>query len=195
MIRFMRGAIAAIAAVALAASAMLPAAMAAGFNGDIAMSLTGKYIGTNALGQPHMTFNYQKDLPFTEGVAANQADKVFADTRTLAASTSENLDLAAVLADPLGVTLTCVTIKAIIFKAAAANTNDVVVGAAGSNPFLGPLGGTTPTVAVRPGGILMMVAPATGWAVNASTAHLLKVLNGGSGTGVTYDVIFVCTSA
>ncbi len=99
------------------------------------------------------------------------------------------------LSDPLGVTVTFVTVKAIIIKAAAANTNDVIVGGAGSNPFVGPFGGTTPTVAVRPGGILMLVAPATGWTVNASTAHLLKVLNGGAGTGVTYDVIIVGTSS
>lgn len=129
------------------------------------------------------------------GIAAGQADKLFADQRTLAASATENLDLAGSLLDPLGAIVTFVSVKAIMIRASAANTNNVVVGGAASNAFAGPLGGTAPTLTVPPGGIVLLTAPKTGWPVVASTGDLLKVANGGAGTPVTYDVIVIGTSA
>lgn len=170
-------------------------ALAAGVRGDVAASVVGKYFGANALGAVSLDLNWALDLALTEGTGANQADKIFADRRTLAASATENLDLAGVLPDPFGATLTFVTVKAIVVKASAANTNDLVIGAAGSNPFTGPLGGTSPTISVRPGGMVVLAAPATGWTVTAGTGDILKVTNGGSGTGVTYDIIIIGTSA
>lgn len=132
---------------------------------------------------------------FASGIAAYQADELFADQRTLAASTSENLDLTGTLTDPLGGAVTFAKVKAILIRAAAANTNAVVVGAAASNAFVGPFGANTHTLAIPPGGSLLLAAPKDGWAVTAGTGDLLKVANGGAGTPVTYDVIIVGTSA
>ncbi len=131
----------------------------------------------------------------TSGTGADQADLMFADTRTLAASATENLDLAGSLTDAFGATLAFAKIKAIIVQAAAANTNDVVVGGAASNAFTGPLGGTDPTVAARPGGAIVLFAPATGWTVTAGTGDILKVANSSSGTSVTYSIVIIGTSA
>ncbi len=88
--------------------------------------------------------------------------------------------------------LTFTKIKAILVKAAEGNTNNVVVGGAASNGWVGPFGATTDTVAVKPGGTVMFVAPdANGYAVTAGTADQLKVANSGVGTGVTYDIVIV----
>jgi hypothetical protein len=133
------------------------------------------------------------------GIAVGQADKVFADTRTLAASATENLDLAGgVLLDPLGTALTFVKVKALIVAAAAGNTNDVIVGGDVTNTFFGSFADETDAVRIRPGTVFAIAcgaADAAGYAVVAGTGDLLKILNGGAGTPVTYDVIIIGTSA
>lgn len=132
------------------------------------------------------------------GTGAGQADKVFSDTRTLTASSTEDLDLAGVLTDAFGASLTFVKIKALIVSAAAANTNNVLVGgvAAGLSSIIVPQ--TTGIVTVRPGAVFAVfagAADATGYAVTATTADLLHVANSSSGTSVTYDIIVIGTSA
>lgn len=138
---------------------------------------------------------YPASLGFSTGVGASQADKIFADQRTIAASGTDDLDLAGVLLDALGAVITMARIRALIVKAAAANTNNVVMGV-GTNPITSILGGTTPTLTIRPGGLLVLAAPdATGYVVTASTADILRFANSGAGTSVTYDVVIVGASA
>ncbi len=129
----------------------------------------------------------------SDGTGDGQASKIFSDQRTIAASSSENLDLAGGLTDAYGTTITFATIKAIYVKAADTNTNDVVVGAAASNGFVGPFAADDNSVTVKPGGALLIFAPKSGWAVTASTADILKIANSSSGTGVVYDVVLVGT--
>ena len=129
---------------------------------------------------------------FSSGTGANQASNLFHDSRTLAASASETLDLAGVLANAFGVTLTFTKIKALIVHAASGNTNDVVVGGAATNAWVGMFSDATDKVTVKPGGTLVWIAPdANGGAVVASTGDSLQVANGGAGTGVTYDIIVI----
>lgn len=139
---------------------------------------------------------YAKEWVLASGTAANQADKVFHDQRTLAASATENLDLAGVLTDALGATLTFLRVKGIVVYAAAANTNNVEVGGV-VNGLAGWVGdAATDKVIVRPGGLLAVFAPdATAYAVVAGTGDLLRVANAGAGTAVTYDVIVLGASA
>jgi hypothetical protein len=138
--------------------------------------------------------NFAMDL--TSGTGASQADKLFADTRTLAASASEDLDLAGSLVDAFGATITFVKVKGIFVTAAAANTNNVIIGGASATQFVGPFGSATHTIAVAPGGGFMICRPdATGWAVGAGSTDLLKIANSSSGTSVTYDIVIIGTSA
>lgn len=134
---------------------------------------------------------YAKSQGFSTGAGANQMDRMFAAQRTITASGTDDLDLTGTaLQDILGQNLALVRVKLIAVYAAAANTNNVVVGAAASNPFVGPFGAGTHTVSVQPGGSLLMLSPsAAGWLVTATTADLLRIANGGAGTSVTYDVI------
>lgn len=132
------------------------------------------------------------------GTGTGQADRIFHDQRTLAASANEDLDLAGVLIDPLGDPLTFVKVRAFIVAAAAGNSNNVIVGGATTNGFITWVGAATHTVTVRPGGAIALfagVGDATGYAVTAGTGDLLRVANGGAGTPVTYDVIVIGTSA
>jgi hypothetical protein len=129
---------------------------------------------------------------FADGSGANQANKLFVDTRTLAASGTENLDFSGALTDPLGAAVVFTKIRALMVRAAAANTNDVVVGGLNAAAFgiITLFGDDPSSVKVKPGGLLLLVAPdANGYAVTAGTADLLKILNSAGGTGVTYDIL------
>lgn len=187
--------VALLLSAAVALTAIAPPARAAGVSVDINAQLQGAYVGANDLGSVSAAMNARRLIRLTEGTGASQADKMFADERTISASSTENLDLAGSLTDPLGVAVTFAKVKAIMIIASASNTNDVVVGGAGSNTFTGPFADATDKVAVKPGGVLMIAHPGTGWTVTASTGDILMVGNSGSGTSVTYQVVIIGTSA
>lgn len=159
---------------------------------SVLASIAGYVTKDSDLSSAKAPLKLNKNIEFLTGVAAGKANLVFADTRTLAASATEDLDLAGSLTDLFGAVLTFARIKAILVAAAAANTNDVVVGGTGSNQFVGPFGAATHTQKVSPGGVLLLANPsAAGWPVTASTADLLKVANSAAGTSVTYDIVIV----
>ena len=144
---------------------------------------------------PVSAIDYSVRTDLVSGTGAGAADMQWSDQRTLAASGTEDLDLAASLTGPLGTTLTFARIKGLFVKAAAANTNDVVVSRPAANgvPIFSAAGDA---ISVKPGGWFGWVAPnATGVAVTADTGDLITVTNSAAGTSVTYDVIILGASA
>lgn len=142
-----------------------------------------------------VTATYPLDLrtvyDLASGTGANQADLIFSDTRSTNA-TGEVLDLDGPLTDNFGNTVTFARIKLMMVKASAANVVNVSVG---GDDWATWAGGTTPTVTVRPGGMLMLVAPdATAYAVTATSADGLKIAASTTGT-VSYDIVLIGASA
>lgn len=132
----------------------------------------------------------------TTGTGAQQADRLFADTRTIAASGTDPLDLAGSLVDAVGTTMTLARAKLLYIAASAGNTNNVIVGGAGANQFINWVGAGAHTVTVRPGGFFLLFAPdVTGYAVTAGTGDIWQIANSGAGTSVTYDVVVIGSSA
>jgi hypothetical protein len=141
----------------------------------------------------------------TDGTTANKADIIWSDTRTITASSSEDLDLAGVLTNAFGATVTMVEVVALYVQAAAANTNNVIIGDAtapvplfgGSAGVGGDPVGVAPTFSVKPGGAFFVVAPnAAGlFTVGAGSTDDLKIANSSSGTSVTYDIVVIGRSA
>jgi len=163
---------------------------------SVVLSVTGSQ--SNAIdfttGIAPLARTYQ--LLYSTGTGAGQADRIFHDQRTVAPSGTDDLDLAGVLLDVFGATVTFARIKAITIAAAAGNTNNVVIGAAASNQFATWAGAATHTVNVRPGGFFTIAATdATAYAVTAGTGDLLRIANSGAGTSITYDVILIGSSA
>ena len=162
---------------------------------ELRVKFSATQTGSNDLGNPRFLPSLDKVLQFTSGTGANQADIVWTDERTLAASGSEDLDLAGALTDAFGATITAAELVAIIIVADAGNTNNVVVGDA-TAPI--PLfGGTNPTFAIKPGGVFAVAAPnAAGLlTVGAGTTDDLKVANSSSGSEVTYKIVVLGRSA
>lgn len=146
------------------------------------------------LGTSEFPLSFRERLDLASGTATGQADRIFTDTRTLAASASEDLDLAGSLTGPLGTTVTFAKIKAVLIHAAPGNTNAVRVTRPASNGvplFLAASDG----IDVLPDGTFLWTAPGAGVTVTAATGDLLTIANSSSGTPVTYDVIIIGTSA
>jgi hypothetical protein len=133
----------------------------------------------------------------TDGVAAGNADRVFADTRTLAASGTEDLDLSGALTDAFGATVIFARVKAVAVFAHADNTNNVNVTRPASNGF--PLFlAASDGIGLRPGEVFALAAgaaDAVGHVVTAGTGDLLTITNAAGTTGVTYDIIVIGVSA
>lgn len=158
---------------------------------NIALQFDATLTGSSDLGNPKQRVDIAETLQFLPGTdTIGKADILFADTRTLAASANETLDLAGVLLNAFGQTLTAAEIVAIFVRAAAGNTNNVLVGPAASNGFLGPWGAATDRTKVTPGDWHLLTCQG-GWPVTATTADLIFAGNSGSGTAVTYDIVIL----
>jgi hypothetical protein len=162
---------------------------------QISLGVVAKYSVTKDLSLANAAYNFAKSVTLADGTGSGQADKIYADTDTIAASGTKDWDLAGVLVDDLGVALTFVNVKGIFLAASSANTNNCVIGAAAATQFVGPFGAATHTIAVKPGQFFAITAGLTGWAVGAGASDLLRVTNSAGGTSVTYDIMIIGTSA
>lgn len=156
--------------------------------------------GTNDFGGPNYTPQLAAVLDLANGTGVGQVDRVFADVRTVASASNDDIDLAGVLVGALGSTITFVEIVAIAIINApisgAANTTNLTIGG-GSNPFVGFLGGTTPTIGpIRPGGFVLLGCGADVGigTVTAGTGDILRIANS-SGASATYQIMILGRSA
>jgi len=162
----------------------------AGVNATLEVHISAKQTGTADLGTPQIALDIDKQLSFTPGTAAvGQANVLFSDTRTLAASTNENLDVAGVLQDALGATIAAAEIVAIYIAAAAGNVNDVQITRPASNGVPIFLAGGD-GFGLGPGDFSLRTYR-NGITVTAATGDLINIANGGAGTSVTYDIVII----
>lgn len=126
------------------------------------------------------------------GTGAGQANAVYVDDFSIAASGTLDIDLSGTLEDAHGNTLVFTAVKEIQIKAASGNTNNVVIGN-GTNPFVGPFSAGTVTLALKPGGFFHVSDgySAAGWTVTGGSADVIKLANSGAGTAVTGTVVVV----
>jgi hypothetical protein len=127
---------------------------------------------------------------FTDGAGANQMDAIWSDERTIAASGTDDLDLAGGLTDAFGAVITFARVKFIYLEADATNSNNVLIGGAAANQFLNWLQSPTDKVLLTPGGMQLVISnTAAGYAVVAGTGDILRVANGAGGSTVKYRII------
>lgn len=130
------------------------------------------------------------------GTAANQADRVFSDIRTLGPSATENLDFAGVLLDAFGATITMARLKFVLFLADPLNNvaNSVVVtrhATTGIPLFTAVSAG----ISLLPGAWFAVGSPgATGYPVTGGTADMLTITNSAGTNSVNYTVIAIGAS-
>jgi hypothetical protein len=162
----------------------------------VSVSVVGKQSKVGDLGTAKFPFGLSVEQAFADGTGSGQADRVFTDQRTLAGSATEDLDLAAVLADIYGATITAAKIKAIAIRASVNNNvaNSVNVTRPASNgvPLFMAAGDG---ISLAPGEVFVWFAPTgSGKAVTAGTGDLITITNGAGTNSVTYDVVILGTS-
>ncbi|MFC7909063.1 hypothetical protein [Streptomyces nigra] len=163
----------------------------------LAVSAFAEQTASIDLGTTRARQALSRKMQLLSGTGAGKADRLFSDRRTLAASATEDLDLAGSLVDAFGATITFARIKGIVIAAAAANINNVVIGNASSNAWATLLGATH-TLTLRPGAFVAVgtgEADATGYAVTAGTGDLLKIANSAGSSSVAYDIHILGCSA
>lgn len=163
----------------------------------VRVGVDAQQTGTIDLGGKSASASKNWSVSFANGAAAGQANVVWQDTRTIAASGTDDIDLAGVLTDAFGATITTAKVKTIVVVAADGNTNNVVVGGAASAQWATIFGDVTDKVVVRPGGVFALSVgddDLNAYAVTATTADILRVANSGAGTSVTYDIIILGTA-
>lgn len=160
------------------------------FTGSFKVEALGTLSDSPDIGSSNYILNYSQYFTIANGTASDQANMVWTDTRTLTASSTESLDLAGILTNAFGTTLTFTKIKGIIVTANSANTNSVLVGGAASNAFVNWVADATDIIQLPPGSVFSIFNP-NGYTVTASTGDLLKIANSSSGTSVTYDIVLI----
>jgi hypothetical protein len=133
---------------------------------------------------------------FTFGTGSKKVKVLFHDERSVSATTSnDDLDLAGVLKDAFGDTITFAKVKAVvIYNLSTTSGNNLVVGNATANAFSTPFGAATHTIKVPPAvdattpGMFVLTNPQDGFVVTAGTADILRIAFSGSGS-ISYDII------
>lgn len=140
-------------------------------------------------------------LTLTDGVGADQADRMYLAERSVASGANDDLDLAgSTLLDPFGNALTFAKIKTLMIinapKVGSANTTNLTIGG-GTNPVTGLLGGTSPVLGpMKPGEVLLRHSSALAGlcSVTAATADILRIANS-AGALAVYQILIIGTSA
>src|SRR5262245_36189267 len=156
----------------------------------LAVTLTG----SNDFAAPTWALPALAALELASGVGAGQADRVFADQRTLGAGGNDDFDLVGgALLDPMGAAFSVARIKALYIKNKHA-TLPLTLGG-GAAPVTSLWGASGDVAVIRPGGFELKAAPdATAFVVTGTTADILRISNAG-GSPVDYDIILIGASA
>lgn len=169
----------------------------------IALSIAGSTQKGLDLSTPQDAINLSKSIAFAFGTGAGKGDQVFHDRRILAGGASEDLDLAGVLTNAYGATVTFAKVKAILIfnrsdetltspVAHTATDAEIAVGGAAANEFQGPFQAAGDAIGIPAGGAFLIAGNwATGWAVTAGTGDLLKIENLDGSDEACYDIVII----
>lgn len=169
-----------------------------GLRSSLAIAASAVQTSAQDLTTGSAPINFSRAVALGSGTGAGKADRMWSDRRQIAASGTDDLDLlGTALVDPFGVAVSFTRVKGLFIAADPTNTNDLVVGAAASNPWVGLLN-STGTFRLKPGGsaaFLAGIGDAVAWATVAATGDLLRIANGAAGSVVNYDIVIIGTSA
>jgi hypothetical protein len=142
--------------------------------------------------------SYSRGL--ADGVEEGQADVLWHDQRTLAASAAEDLDLAALDSTAFGspVAVGFAKVKALmVINLATVAGEDLLVGGAGAgnDAWSAPLDGDADAKIVVPAdSALLLVNRMSGWDVESGVSQFLRIASAGAGS-IDYKIAIVGASS
>jgi hypothetical protein len=170
--------------------------MATSLTTQLRVAINATFTDDQDLSDPTASVALSALESLANGTTNVQADLVWSDTRSVALSSSEVLDMGTGggLLTPFGAAFAPAEVCAMLVTADEGNTNNVILGNNGTEDFIGPFGAATHTMAVKPGGWYFVFAPA-GWTVTNNSSDKIKVANSGAGTAVVYSIVIIGRSA
>lgn len=155
------------------------------FSGQLVVTPSWKHTKTG-LTTINESFSRILQWSHTSGTSTNQMNQLFRETVILTNGQGRTVNLATGVTNAFGDSVTFDEVRVICVECPSTNLNNVTVGNAADNEFDSWLGGTNHTVTVRPGGLMLLVAP-DATAYDSSTNGKLKILNASTNT-VSYDL-------
>lgn len=135
--------------------------------------------------------------PYTTGTGADQANKIFVNQYSIAASGNQQLDLAGGVVDYANQTITFTKIKEIYIALTADTTaSSILVGGgtdgAGTNALVGYVANASDMIRVGNGRAFTTGrSDATGFPVTAGTGDILRILNEDGSNVATVNVVII----
>ena len=161
----------------------------------IVLSIVSELTAAQDLTTARAPHSIKKAISLATGVAADQADLIFSDTRNVLAGADDDLDLTALDYDPLGLQMAFVKVKMLYLFAHATNGDYIQVGGAAATQFVDWVGAVDDIVQICPGGMLLLVNPTlAGYAVAGGTKDL-GITNADGAAAADYDIVIIGTSA
>ncbi len=126
------------------------------------------------------------------GTGNDQATMAFQDIRTLAASTTESLDLTGSLRDAFGRLITFTSLKCIVVKHKTVGADAVMYVGGGPDAVGGFVTDPGDRIAIRPGGKFLWWGPKAGAPVTDNSADKLRIVNNATGA-IEYEILLLGT--
>lgn len=154
------------------------------FAGSRRIEFSGTYKSAGDLETGQVPIGIAQLQSYTNGTGANQANAWFSDTRALASSTPETIDLTSGLTDRFGTTIVFATITEILVYNRNTTASQTI---ALSGNAMTAFGATTETVG--PKGIWHVASPVDGFTITNTNQDQFTVTPGAY--AVSYDLIIV----
>ncbi len=133
-----------------------------------------------------------------DGVAVDQADKVWHDQRSVAAGANDDLDLTALASSLFGgsLSLSLAKLKALLLVNTSTTAGDKLrLDSSVANACTGPFGGsTTSKIEIGADSALLLTSKKDGWTVTGGSGDIVRVNNPGA-NAISYKIVLVGTSS
>jgi hypothetical protein len=149
--------------------------------------------GTVGLASASATATALSQFTLANGTGANQGDLVYTTSAAITTAGTLSIDVKGSLTDAFGAAFTPAKLRLIYIASKSSNTTDLTLfGDAASVPILNTAATTT---TLSPGDVFMVTRrSAAGIAVTASTADIIKIVNG-AGATANIEVVLVGSSS
>lgn len=159
--------------------------MATTVTGKITGSLSSIFSKSLDVGSVDATPTLSISDAFTNGTGANKIEAAIIKADSIAASDTEDIDLAGVIADPAGDTVTMTKVKGFLIKNTSTSGDGISIG----GTFISWLGAAGDLVKLPAGASLMVSNPsADGYAVTAGSADIITLTNLDALNAQTYEI-------
>jgi hypothetical protein len=145
----------------------------------------------NDLSDVEDTLTLTAGVDFADGTAADQANLLWSDTRTLADGGSDELDINdGTLSNNFGVALTMTKLKLLYVRNNSADAN-LLIGGAATTPIAIFSDAASDKIKLPPEGEMLFIAPNVD-GVSVTTNKHIKIAHDGTGSStLTYDIITI----